>query len=140
MGAESRSLRTDHPGGALGILFRSRSLRLLGLHDTGRSGVTTTCRRRMTVWGRPHDVSAHLLHLAIHKALTRWADSHVSLFLRQFQPKAHDVHMTRHDERAHGRRSDLSEICMQSSLGVWEPRHSCNMSHDDRFYFLMETS
>jgi hypothetical protein len=23
---------------------------------------------------------------------------------------------------------------MQSSMGVWEPRHSCNMSHDDRSY------
>ncbi|KAI0286024.1 hypothetical protein BGY98DRAFT_253681 [Russula aff. rugulosa BPL654] len=65
MGGGSHSLRTDHPSGALAVLFSVTVLRLLGLHDTGRSGVTTTCRRRMTVWGRPHDVSAHLLDSAI---------------------------------------------------------------------------
>ena len=65
MGGEGRSLRTDHPGGALANPLSVSVLRLLGVHDTGRSGVTTTCRRRMTVWGRPHDVSAHLLNSAI---------------------------------------------------------------------------
>jgi hypothetical protein len=70
MGDGSRCLRTDHPGGALAILFSVTVLRLLGLRDTDRSGVKTTCRRRMTVWGRPHDVSAHLLDSAVHKAQT----------------------------------------------------------------------
>ena len=49
----------------------------VGLHDTGRSCVTTCCRRRMTVWGRPHDVSAQLLYSAAQKAITKRADSHV---------------------------------------------------------------
>jgi hypothetical protein len=52
MGGESHSLRTDHPGGALAITLSVTVLRLLGLHHTGRSGVTTTCCRRMTVWGK----------------------------------------------------------------------------------------
>ena len=104
-------MRTDHPSGALAVLFSVTVLRLLGLHDTGRSGVTTTCRRRMTVWGRPHDVSAHLLDSAIHNHYrNKVRHDKLSYFLQPCSQR----HMTRahdpYDERACGRRSDLSNL------------------------------
>jgi hypothetical protein len=104
-------------------------LRQSDCNDTGRSCVTTSCLRRMTVCGEDRTTSvlscSTQLLMQISKAgrFTRLVFCYYVSFLwhLKFPILWSQKHMTKHKV---GHRSE------SLSLGVWEPRRPCNISRD----------